>query len=314
MTTITTAILISLAAVGGAAIMYTGGTPGAQPSTSTTAASSEDAISGPPAGLALTPSFDDEFNGDAVSPNRWVFALYDPAHEQPTIAKRSLWGNSEQEVYCDPAFLGLGIDPFKVTGGTLTISANPLSQNARAAMLSALDEQPADIRNSKLREVAYSSGLISTRASFSQTYGYFEMRARWSRGKGLWPAFWLLPQSGAWPPEIDAMEAHGDKPTTVFQSTHSKAEDSITRTVTSPGNAQEWHTYGMLWTPRTVDYYIDGRKTASIPTPADMHKPMYLIANLAVGGSWPGYPDADTKFPATMQIDFIRAWRYVGQS
>ncbi|MFD2502206.1 hypothetical protein ACFSTI_29720 [Rhizorhabdus histidinilytica] len=66
----------------------------------------------------------------------------------------------------------------------------------------------------------------------------------------------------------------------------------------------------MLWTPETLDYYIDGVRTASIPTTADANQPMYLIANLAIGGSWPGDPDARTMMPARMEIDHIRVWRF----
>ncbi|MBY8829735.1 glycoside hydrolase family 16 protein [Hephaestia mangrovi] len=277
-----------------------------------TDASQGQPVSGPPAGLAVSKSFDEEFDGSTLDPARWAFALYDPHKDKPTIAKRSLWNNGELEVYTDRSFLDLGLDPFDMANGVLTISAKPLPEAARTRIMGAIDEQPPAIRDSKLRRVEYSSGLISTRASFSQTYGYFEMRAKWSRGKGLWPAFWLLPASGGWPPEIDIMEAHGDKPRQIFQSVHSKSINSITKTVRMIDPAQQYHTYGLLWTPENVDYYIDGEKTASIPTPADMHQPMYLVANLAVGGGWPGDPDAATQFPATMQIDYIRAWKLSG--
>ncbi len=268
------------------------------------------APSGPPAGLGLVPSFAEEFDGAALDKNRWIFGFYDPRREQPTIAKRSLYGNRELQLYFDPAFLGLGIDPFRLGNGTLTIEAAPLSPQAIAAAHAAVAAESPDARDSALRNVRYSSGLISTRSRFAQTYGYFEIRARWSGGKGLWPAFWLLPASGKWPPEIDILEAHGDKPGTAYHSVHSTVVKATTKSGTIAGTGQDFHVYAALWTPRSIDYFIDGVKTATLPTPADMHQPMYLLANLAVGGSWPGNPDAATRFPATMQIDYIRAWRF----
>jgi beta-glucanase (GH16 family) len=62
--------------------------------------------------------------------------------------------------------------------------------------------------------------------------------------------------------------------------------------------------------PKTMAIYIDGRLIASQPTPSNLHTPMYLIANLAVGGKWVESPDGTTYFPATMKIDYIRAWEY----
>ncbi|TPG16534.1 glycoside hydrolase family 16 protein [Sphingomonas koreensis] len=271
---------------------------------------SDKPVEGPPTGLKLVSSFDEEFDGGAIDSRRWSFALNDPQSGEAGITKRTLWGNGELQVYSDPGFLQLGIDPFHVGGGTLTVSARPLDAGQREAMLAAIGREPPRIRNSALKNVGYSSGLISSRASFAQQYGYFEMRARWSAGKGLWPAFWLLPADGGWPPEIDIVEAHGDKPRTAFQSVHSSQAPSVTRKVPIAGTGQEFHTYGALWTPQAIDYFIDGTKTATIPTPPDMNRPMYIVANLAVGGHWPGNPDAGTSFPASIEIDYIRAWSF----
>jgi beta-glucanase (GH16 family) len=265
---------------------------------------------GPPAGLALVPSFAEEFSGSSLDPQRWIFGFYDPRSDKPTIAKRSLWGNGELQVYVDRSFLGLGIDPFQLKDGVLTIRAAPLSADARTAVQRAIAQEPPAIRDSALRDVRYSSGLISTRGGFAQTYGYFEMKARWSAGKGLWPAFWMLPASGKWPPELDILEAHGDKPRIAYQSVHSTVQKAVTREGRIDGSAQDYHVYGALWTRQSIDYYVDGVKTASLPTPSDMHEPMYLLANLAVGGRWPGNPDATTTMPATLQIDYIRAWKF----
>lgn len=264
----------------------------------------------PPAALAMIPSFAEEFDGPRLDPARWTLAYHEPAREPPTIAKRNLWNNGELQVYFDRDFLDLGIDPFRQRGGTLTLTARPLDAAALRAVRTAIAAEPPGIRDSALQNVRYSSGMISTRGHFTQTYGYFEIRARWSGGKGVWPAFWMLPQGGGWPPELDILEAHGDKPGTAFHSTHSKRARSVTRTARFADEPEAFHRYGALWTRERIDFYIDGRKTETLVTPPDMHQPMYLIANLAIGGRWPGAPDTATRFPATMEIDYIRAWRF----
>jgi hypothetical protein len=265
--------------------------------------------SGPPPGLAMRMSFNEEFDGRALRDDVWRTA-YKTCGKTGTIANRSLYGNRERQIYFDRDFLGAGVQPFEVRDGKLAIVARPLSPVVKAKLDGALAKQPSNIRGSALAQARYSSGLITTKCSFEQAYGYFEIRARWTGGKGIWPAFWLLPAKGGWPPEIDILEAHGDKPGIVFQSLHSKRQKSITRKVTMPGAPDRFHLYAVLWTPETLDYYIDGVRTASIPTTADANQPMYLIANLAIGGSWPGDPDARTVMPARMEIDHIRVWRF----
>ncbi|WP_082554821.1 glycoside hydrolase family 16 protein [Caulobacter sp. Root1455] len=272
----------------------------------------QESVGGPPAGFSLTPSFNEEFDGAALDTTRWRTAYRTDGVTPPTVANRSLYGNRERELYFDPAFLGLGVQPFSVADGALTITAAPMSPSAREAVAAAVAQQPESIRNSPLKDVSYSSGLITTKGSFSQLYGYFEIRARWTGGKGLWPAFWALPADGGWPPELDVMEALGHEPTTVYQSVHSKqtgaAVGDTTRVAVGAGTSA-FHTYGMLWTKDEIRFYLDGRQTAARPTPTDAHKPMYLMANLAVGGYWPGDPTATTPFPATMTIDYVRAWK-----
>lgn len=268
--------------------------------------------SGPPPGLSMKMSFNEEFDGSALRDDVWRTA-FKTCGKDGTIANRSLYGNRERQIYFDRDFLKAGVQPFTVKDGKLVITAQPLAAPVKARLYDALARQPANIRGSALSQAAYSSGLITTKCSFDQAYGYFEIRARWTGGKGIWPAFWLLPAKGGWPPEIDILEAHGDKPSTVFQSLHSKVQKSITRKVTMPGTGDQFHLYAVLWTPERLDYYVDGIKTATIPTTTDASQPMYLLANLAIGGKWPGDPDAGTVMPARMEIDHIRVWRFTGK-
>jgi beta-glucanase (GH16 family) len=208
---------------------------------------------------------------------------------------RTLPNNGELQLYVDPDISGprgsLELNPFSLRNGVLGINAIPT---------------PVAIKPF-LNNHGYMSGVITTQPSFSQTYGYFEMRAKLPRGKGLWPAFWLLPLDQSWPPEIDVMESIGD-PAVVFVTTHSKAskQEGFERRIAP----NEFHNFAVSWDPANVIWYIDGREAGRHATPADMHKPMYMLANLAVGGNWPGAPDASTRFPATYEVDYIRAYRF----
>jgi hypothetical protein len=73
-----------------------------------------------------------------------------------------------------------------------------------------------------------------------------------------------------------------------------------------PDTTDGFHTYGALWTPTDIVWYVDGVEVFHTATPADMNKPMYMIANLALGG-WGGAID-NGDLPAHMTIDYIRAY------
>ncbi|MET0338391.1 MAG: glycoside hydrolase family 16 protein [Caulobacter sp.] len=261
-------------------------------------------------------SFDDGFKR-RPSPQTWRTTFKSAGAEPSSLSKRSLYGNRERQVYFDPDFLGLGVDPFTVRNGKLIITARKMRARERRAVDGALRTLPLKLQKTALKDVRYASGLLTTKDHFEQQYGYFEMRARWTHGKGLWPAFWLLPANGAWPPEIDVVEALGHDSATVYQSIHSKADGkrvSKTRKAAPRGGTGRFHTYGVLWTEESVRFYIDGVESNQAPTPKDAHRPMYLLVNLAIGGHWPGDPGRRTRFPARMEIDHIRAWRFKDQA
>jgi beta-glucanase (GH16 family) len=217
------------------------------------------------------------------------------------LDSRTLPPNGELEVYADPAFRGtsdkpLGINPFRVVNGVLEISAAPVPEDVRRL-----------IWNRK-----YTSGLITTRQSFTQQYGVFEMRARLPKGRGLWPAFWLLPPNGVWPPEIDVMEVLGNDTTMLYTSWHSRETGPhTTETISTrvPDLSADFHTYAFEWNKYEIRWFFDGVEVARRSTPGDMQRPMYVLANLAVGGGWPKDPDASTPFPAVFAIDWIRVYR-----
>ncbi len=242
-----------------------------------------------PDGRPLRLTFNEDFSRFSAAPSgaRWRTVYGDGS--DVSIGKRTLASNGELEVYVDRTLEGL--DPFVARSGALEIVAKPTSAALRG----------------KLGEHAFTSGLISSQPTFSQRYGYFEIRAKLPGGKGLWPALWMLPADQTWPPEIDIMESIGD-PAKVYASTHSKAEATFTKALSLPDAG--FHTYGLSWDAQHVTWFIDGRAVASKATPADMHKPMFLIANLAVGGQWPGSPDASTRFPAVFAIQYIRVYQF----
>jgi serralysin len=245
-------------------------------------------------------TFHDDFNGP--------LSLWD-AHSNPTGTWRPDFGyqgsqgagsytlasNGEQEIYTSPFFRDhpgdFPVNPFTSNAdGTLSITAAPSTNN-------------------ELFGHHYTSGMISTAQSFAQTYGYFEMRAELPATAGAWPAFWLLPADGSWPPELDVMETLSGDPNTDYTTQHSAVGGSNVAVGSAnfiPTTAGGYHTYGVLWTSSTLTWYVDGVQVFQTATPADMHKPMYMIANLALGG-WSGAID-DANLPATMKIDYIHAY------
>jgi beta-glucanase (GH16 family) len=169
---------------------------------------------------------------------------------------------------------------------------------------------------------SYTSGMISsggvnskTQPKFSFQYGYFEISAQVPKGQGLWPAFWTQPASYRWPPEIDAMEINGAFTNMVNMTYHWSSNRN--------GYATEWfdaasddyaagqHTFGVDWEPGSITWYVDGVQRFTYTDASRVpNEPLYLIANLAVGGVWPGDPDATTPFPSEMKVDYIRAYQH----
>jgi beta-glucanase (GH16 family) len=166
----------------------------------------------------------------------------------------------------------------------------------------------------------YRSGMISSgppagsaRSKFSFRYGKAEIRARVPAGRGLWSAFWLLPASRASVPEIDVVEILGHRPATARLHLHYRgrhgSERAPGKTVNDARLAAGWHTFSIDWRPRKLIWSIDGIRRWSVRGRAVPSTRMYLLANLAVGGDSPGAPDASTRFPSRLGIDYIKVWR-----
>ncbi len=263
--------LIALAALAVSAVSCAPAPPSAPAGGVVSAEVSETVRSAVPDGYGLV--FSDEFEGESLDTEKWRTEMS--------------WGattTSELERYSPSAL--------RVHDGILSIVASKAPGQARP----------------------YTSGTITTRGSFDFTYGYLEMRARIPAGKGLCPAFWTLCSNEDLHKEIDVTEVLGQQPYRSYMTYHYRVRSgSKTKYHTwydGPDLSEGFHTYAVKWTPGRLVWYLDGVKRYEVADDANVPtQPMYLIANLAVGGMWPGAPDASTKFPAAFDIDYMRVYQ-----
>jgi beta-glucanase (GH16 family) len=174
----------------------------------------------------------------------------------------------------------------------------------------------------------YTSSRIRTKRKADWLYGRFDIRAKLPKGKGIWPAIWMMPTAekyGGWPNsgEIDIMEVLGQEPGKVYGTLHySRAGGRHTYTGTNTtlaagSFADDFHVFRLDWETNAMRWYVDDRlyqtqtnwqsRADSFPAPFDQR--FHLILNLAVGGNWPGNPNATTTFPQAMSIDYVRVYR-----
>jgi beta-glucanase (GH16 family) len=249
---------------------------------------------------ARTPArllFEDSFDGSKLDKSKW-FWCYPFGSARDCTNGQSGIPYREREQY-RPSQLAVG-------DGTLRLIA---------------------VRKSVKPRFPWTSGMVTTGGSFEKgaprptfafKYGYAEIRAKLPRGHGFWPAFWLLPASGAWPPEIDIMEWQGARPRVNFMTVHfstpRKRDDSIGGTYDGPPLCQAYHRYAVDWQPDTLTWYVDGVARFTVTSRQIETRggrfprtAMYLLANLAVGG-WITPPNRHTPSPAAMSIDYVRVW------
>jgi beta-glucanase (GH16 family) len=231
------------------------------------------------------------------------------------FCSRTSPANLEAEIYIDQNFIDYlnsqttlktaAVSPFSLNNGILTIESNPSDQ----AILTAAGSW-----------AKYTSGLLTTEYSFSQLYGYFEIRAKLPVGQGLWPAFWLLPDDKSWPPEIDVLEAFGGPNqygegglTSLRYASHPLDEKEGCGQWHNVGVdlTKNFHTYGVDWEPTGITYYFDDAPIGTCKSNTAASKPFFILVNLAVGGpgSWPGTPDNTNVWPARLEVDYIRAYQ-----
>jgi beta-glucanase (GH16 family) len=170
----------------------------------------------------------------------------------------------------------------------------------------------------------YTSARIRTAGLKERAYGRYEARIQIPRGQGIWPAFWLLGadiEKSGWPRcgEIDIMENIGKEPATVHGTIHGPGFSGdkgfgAPNGLASGAFADGFHVYAVEWEPREIRWYRDGilyhvARPDLVKGEWVFDHPFFVILNLAVGGDWPGNPDASTTFPQRMLVDYIRVYR-----
>lgn len=186
-----------------------------------------------------------------------------------------------------------------------------------------LTARPEKVKGWRGKTFSYTSGMVTSGRlygepasadGFKATYGFFEIRARIPSGQGLWPAFWMLPSSHESLPEIDVMEVLGHAPDLLELHYHYAKPNgdkrSAAKEVKTGDLSKGWHVYGVDWSPDRIVWYLDGKEVWRFSEAENISdEPMYLLINLAVGGTWPGNVDKTTRFPARFEIDYVRAWK-----
>lgn len=240
--------------------------------------------------------FHDEFDGNSLDQNKWATCYWWWGHWRVGDGCTNE-ATAELEFYKK--------DNVIVSNGTLKLQA-------RQQEVITLDADGFK------RTYHYTSGMITTGrdtsdravpAKFLFQYGYAEIKAKIPSGQGLWPAFWTLPDDHNSRPEIDVMEILGHEPNEVHFHLHNNDIDPG-ETWSGLNLSEDWHTFAVDWQPDALIWYVDGIErwrysdTQNIPI-----SPSYLLLNLAVGGYWPGSPDASTPFPSDFEIDYVRVWQ-----
>ncbi|HVO58941.1 MAG TPA: glycoside hydrolase family 16 protein [Dongiaceae bacterium] len=243
-----------------------------------------------------TLAWSDEFSfpdGSAPDSSKWAYDIGGDG-----------WGNDELETYTSR------LQNAQIQSGNLVITAQQETFTGSDGIT----------RN-------YTSARLKTQNLFSQTYGRFEARIKIPKGQGMWPAFWMLGQdisSEGWPKcgEIDIMENIGREPGSVHGSLHGPSTTGITSDATSTFSlpsgqnfSDDFHIYAVEWDATTVRFFVDSNNYATVAKsqwPAGgtwvFDHPFFIILNVAVGGSWPGSPDASTQFPRQMLVDYVRVY------
>ena len=244
----------------------------------------------------------DEFDGSgAPDPAKWGYDIGGNG-----------WGNNELQYYTDRT------ENARQENGNLVIEAREESFGGRQ----------------------YTSARLVTRNLASWTYGRFEARIKLPVGQGIWPAFWMLAEDspyGNWPlsGEIDIMEYLGHQPRRVHGTIHygggtyapCRGQRGAVlghcftgRSYDLPSGQvfpDDFHTFAVEWEPQRIRWFVDDvmyqeqtywySGAAGYPAPFD--QAFHLLLNVAVGGNWPGAPDASTQFPQTMLVDYVRVFQ-----
>lgn len=175
---------------------------------------------------------------------------------------------------------------------------------------------------------SFTSARIKTQGLFEQAYGRFEARLKTPYGPGIWPAFWMLGANNetvAWPQcgEIDIMELKGHQPSILHGTLHGpgySGGNAITDTYALENSRFDsgYHIFAVEWDTEKIDFYVDGylyqrisKSTVNTKGEWVYDHPFFMILNIAVGGTFAGFPTSETPFPQKMTIDYVRAYKLV---
>ena len=243
-------------------------------------------------GYTFIPELSDDFSGTVLDSSKWTAEI-------GTGCQYGLcgWGNNESQFYLP--------ENATVSDGRLTITAKEQNYGGRS----------------------YTSARIKSQGKMSVQYGRIDIRAKMPYGQGIWPALWLLGESSeSWPAkgEIDIMEMIGGNQNGRDNTTHGTihwdpgglyAYSGGQESLSSGILADEYHVYSIIWDKDEIAWYLDDAiipyhvENISPNSMSEFRAPFYFILNVAVGGNWPGYPDASTVFPQEMVVDYIRVFQ-----
>jgi beta-glucanase (GH16 family) len=159
----------------------------------------------------------------------------------------------------------------------------------------------------------YLSGRVTTKGKFAFLYGKVEIRAKLPGSPGVWPAIWMLPADGSWPPEVDIVELLGAEPRRIYMNNHygsARRHRQDQDSYRGPADfTAGYHTFTLEWRPGQLRWLVDGveRKVTDQNVP---DRAMYLLINTAVGGDWGGPPTAQSRFPQTFLVDYVRVFQF----
>jgi len=257
-----------------------------------------------PPGTGWTLTFDKEFT--ALPPICQVVGAKTPGW-LPCDYWNTHFVGDEDTYNCFPG-IDTGYSAFSISMGSEGVSVMNITANPAPVGMYTNGKHYVSGQITTAAGANYSTDIQSN-TPFSQQYGYFEARCKLptGQGQGFWPAFWMMPADGSSTAEYDIFEVLGNAPTEIHQTAHwNNYGNVLGDDYIGPDTSTGFHTYGFEWNANYIHWYVDGVLTQTQPN--YINKPMYVMFNLAVGGSWPGAPNANTVFPGAMQVEYLRVY------
>ncbi len=240
--------------------------------------------------------WNDEFNEAAINPVNWNYETGNGTE----YGLPAGWGNNEKQIYTSSS----------------ENSGIQSDDNASVLAVTAIADNSG----------GYTSAKLTTENLFSMRFGRVDIRAKLPKGRGIWPAFWMMGDNRdliKWPGcgEIDIIEVLGHEPSKLYSTLHFTDKDNEhgevqnVHVLESGDFSEAYHLFTLDWTPDSLVFMLDGQYLGGFAIEDDMKeflRSAYLILNIAVGGYWPGEPNETTLFPQTLYVDYIRVYSQDG--